>query len=148
MTVTWRHYIWSPPRPATSGEIEALEQHWGVVLPDDYKSALSLYQGMSPRPNAFDVGRGENVIAALLLISPDEQHRAYSLMDTYARLKPHFPHGLYPFAVTGTGDYVCFDYRKSARDPKIVFYFSEESGEEAIYPIAASFSDLLKRLHD
>jgi hypothetical protein len=103
---------------------------------------------MSPRPNAFDVGRGENVIAALLIISPDEQQRAYVIMDTYAHLMAHVPHGVYPFAVTGTGDYVCFDYRESTRAPKIVFYFSEESGEAALHQIADSFSDLLAQLHD
>jgi hypothetical protein len=148
MNVTWRNYLWSQPRRAAPGEIESLEKHWGVILPDDYRNALAQYQGMSPRPNAFDVGRGESAIAALLIISPDEQHRAYLLTNTYAHLKAHVPNGIYPIAVTGAGDYVCLDYRESAHTPKIVFYFSEESGEEALYPIADNFSDFLARLHD
>jgi hypothetical protein len=103
---------------------------------------------MSPRPNAFAVGEGENVLAALLIISPDEQQRAYSLVDTYELVKSHVPDGIYPFAITGTGDYICFDYRESSHAPKIVFYFSEESGEAALHQVAASFSDLLAGLHD
>jgi cell wall assembly regulator SMI1 len=148
MTVAWRNYVWNQPHPALPDEIASLEEWWGVSLPDDYKQVVMLHQGMSPRPNAFDVGKGENVIAALLIISPDEQQHAYSIKGTYAQVKPHVPDGIYPLAVTGTGDYVCFDYREAAHFPRIVLYFAEESGEEAIYPVADSFSDLLARLHD
>ncbi|MBN1206995.1 MAG: SMI1/KNR4 family protein [Myxococcaceae bacterium] len=148
MSVTWRQYLWNEPHPASPDELASIERQWGVTLPDDYKTIISTHQGMSPRPNTFDVGRGENVIAALLLVSPDEQHRAYSIKDTYTQVKPHVPEGIYPFAVTGTGDYLCFDYRESAHVPKIVFYFTEDSGEEALYPIANDFSGLLARLHD
>jgi hypothetical protein len=148
MTVTWEYYLWSEPHLATPDEVASIERQWGVTLPNDYKAIISTNQGMSPCPNAFDIGRGENVIAALLLITPDEQHRAYSITGAYDQVKPHVPDGLYPFAVTGTGDYLCFDYRQSAHAPKIVFYFAEESDEGAIYPIANDFSDLLAKLHE
>jgi hypothetical protein len=129
-------------------EIASLERFWGVTLPDDYKRVISMHQGMSPHPNAFNIGRGENVIAALLIISPDEQQRAYSIRDTFTQVKPHVPHGIYPFAVAGTGDYVCFDYRDSPHAPKIVFYFAESAGAEALSPLAQSFSEFLEKLHD
>jgi hypothetical protein len=148
MTMAWKNYIWAQPRPAKPDEIASLEQFWSVTLPDDYKRVVSMHQGMSPHPNAFTIGRGENVIAALLIISPDEQQRAYSITGTYTQIKPHVPHGIYPFAVTGTGDCICFDYRGSLRSPKIVFYFSESADEESLYPLAQSFSDLLAKLHD
>lgn len=148
MSVTWKNYIWAEPRPATPDEITSLEEFWGVTLPYDYKQVISMHQGMSPHPNAFTIGRGENVIAALLIISQDKQQRAYSITDTYSQVKPHVPDGIYPFAVTGTGDYICFDYRGSPHAPKIVFYFSESASEAALYPLAQSFSDLLARLHD
>jgi hypothetical protein len=148
MAVTWRNYIWTQPHPAKPDEIVSLEQFWGVTLPDDYKRVISMHQGMSPHPNAFTIGRGENVIASLLVVSPDSQQRAYSIADTYMQVKPHVPNGIYPFAVTGTGDYICFDYRGSPHAPKIVFYFSESASEEALHPLAKSFSDLLTKLHD
>jgi hypothetical protein len=70
------------------------------------------------------------------------------MKDTYTQVKPDVPNGIYPFAVTGSGDYICFDYRSSPHEPKVVFYFSEDAGEEAIHPLAESFSDLLTKLHD
>jgi hypothetical protein len=148
MPVTWKNYIWSQPRMAKPDEFASLEQAWGVTLPDDYKDVVSMHQGMSPQPDAFTIGRGEDAIAALLTISPDEQQRAYSMADTYAQIKPHVPRGVYPFAVTGSGDYLCFDYRESPQAPKVVFYFTESAGEDAFYPIAESFSDLLAKLHN
>jgi cell wall assembly regulator SMI1 len=148
MAVIWKNYIWNQPRFAKPEEIASLERSWGVILPNDYKEVISMHQGMSPYPDALNIGKGEDAIAALLIISLDEQQRAYSMKDTYAQVKPHVPSGVYPFAVTGSGDYICFDYRSSPHEPKVVFYFSEDAGEEAIHPLAESFSDLLTKLHD
>lgn len=103
---------------------------------------------MSPRPNVFDIGTSDNALAALLIISPDEHQRAYSITDAYVQTKPHVPGSIYPFAVTGTGDYVCFDYRESASVPRVVFYFAEESGDDAIYNVASNFTEFLNGLHE
>ncbi len=78
----------------------------------------------------------------------DEEHRAYSITDTYETLKGHVPRGVYPFAITSNGDYFCFDYRRSKPLPWVVFWFTEASGEGEFTPVAESFSELLTKLHD
>ena len=87
-------------------------------------------------------------MCALLTISLDEEHRAYSMTDTYEALKEHLPQRVFPFAVSSNGDYFCFDYRQSGLSPRIVFWFTEASGEDAFLSVAVDFFDLLMKLHD
>jgi len=148
MTVTWDKYVWDSPRPATLHEVEALEKEWGITFPDDYKSIVMRYQGMTPIPYVLDIGSRDNVICELLTVSVDEQRRSSALSHVYQRIKHLVPAGIYPLAGTGTGDYICFDYRTSAKAPKVVFYFTDALGEEAIHPVAGSFTDFLSMLHE
>lgn len=150
MTVRWRPRIWEEPHPATTLEVEALERSWGVNLPDDYKSVAMIHQGMMPEPHVIDIGKGNNVVCELLTISEseDERLRIYSMADTYDLVRPHIPANVYPFASTGSGDFICFDYRSSPEAPKVVFYFTEAPGEDALFPVADSFTEFLAKLHD
>lgn len=148
MAVTWENYVWDSPRPATLDEVEALEQEWGISFPGDYKRVVMEHQGMTPTPYAIDIGRSNNVICELMTVSVDEQQRSYAMRHVYPLIKNLVPAGIYPFAGTGTGDYMCFDYRASATAPKVVFYFTDFLGEEALYPVADSFTDFLSKLHD
>lgn len=148
MNVTWETYIWDSPRPASSGEVESVEREWGVKLPEDYKHIAIIHQGMSPHPCVLDVGRTNTAVSELLTLSVDPDRRNYAMLHAYPIIKPLVPAGIYPFAGTGTGDYICFNYRTSATAPKVVFYFTEALGEDAIYPVADSFTDFLSKLHD
>ncbi|KFE67245.1 hypothetical protein DB31_8598 [Hyalangium minutum] len=108
------------------------------------------YQGMTPFPDVIDIGKGNTVVSELLTISEseDEDLRIYSMADTYELIKDHVPQGIYPFAGTGAGDFICFDYRSNPYAPKVVFYFTEEAGEQAIHVVANSFSEFLSKLHN
>jgi hypothetical protein len=90
------------------------------------------------------VGSATSPICAFLTISEDESSRTYSIRDAYTRLNPHIPSGVYPFALIGGGEYVCFDYRDAPGQPRIVFVTVETD----IHPIAPSFSGFLEKLHD
>jgi hypothetical protein len=70
------------------------------------------------------------------------------MSEVYKSIQPHVPQGIYPFAATGAGDFICFDYRRSSNAPAVVFYFAEAEGEEAIYPVADHFTEFLSKLHD
>jgi cell wall assembly regulator SMI1 len=148
MAVTWERYVWDLPRPAANHEVESLEREWGVKLPADYKTVAMEHQGMTPIPYVIDVGTGDAVVCELLTLSRDEKRPNHSMSHTYRLIKPLVPAGIYPFAGTGNGDFICFDYRASPESPSVVFYFAELTGEEAVYPIAESFTDFLSRLHD
>jgi cell wall assembly regulator SMI1 len=144
MPVRRVNYLWDEPHPANAQDFEQLEFRWGVRLPDDYKSIAAFHQGMSPEPSVFNVGRGANMFNVLLTVSPNAEREEYSAMSTFELLKPHLPNGIYPFAGTPGGDYVCFDYRASPEQPKIVFVTVEAD----IHPLADGFTEFLGKLHD
>ncbi len=144
MAVRWLNHLWREPHPATPDEIESLERQWGVRFPEEYKRVISNHQGMIPEPCVFDVCEGTDVFNTLLTVCEDEQWQAYSARRTFEALKPHVPTGIYPFADTPGGQYICFDYRTAPVQPKIVLVTVETD----IYPIADGFSEFLDKLHD
>lgn len=91
---------------------------------------------MAPDPCVVDTDRGNVVMPELLTISESEEFRAYFMSDTHKLIQPHVSAGIYPFASTASGDFLCFDYRNSLSAPRIVSYFTEASGEETIHPVA------------
>ncbi len=144
MNVCWMNYIWDEPRPAAPHELEQLEREWAVQLPEEYKKVVAMYQGMRPEPGVFNIGRSENVFNALLTIIEDPNRKAYSALYAFNILKPHIPAGIFPFANTPGGEYLCLDYRNSPGQPRIVLVTVETD----IYPVVDSFSELLDKLHD
>jgi len=144
MALRWKPYCWKEPRPVAPQEIERLERQWGVKLPEEYKHVASAYQGMTPEPCAFDVGDGNDVFNALLPIIGDEEARVCSVREAHETLEPHLPAGIHPFANTPGGEFICFDYRDSPEQPKVVHV----SVELSITPVAESFRDFLESLYD
>jgi cell wall assembly regulator SMI1 len=144
MTVRWLGHLWQEPHPATPDEIGALEREWGVRFPDEYKKIVSNHQGMTPEAPVFDVDQGTDVFNTLLTLHEDESWQAYSMRGASEALEPHVPTGIFPFADTPGGQYICFDYRNTPAQPKIVLVTVEMD----VYPIANSFSELLEKLHD
>lgn len=144
MLVRWVNYLWDEPHPAISQDFEQLESHWGIRLPEDYKSIAATYQGMSPEPGVFNVGKGASVFNVLLTVVEDSERPVYSVMSAYEVVQPHVPEGIYPFAETPGGEYLCFDYRGSPDQPKVVLV----TVEMFIYPVANSFTEFLANLHD
>lgn len=66
------------------------------------------------------------------------------MRKNYEVLKPHIPKGIFPFAETPGGESICFDYRSSTTQPKIVLV----TVETFIYPISDNLTDFLNGLHD
>ena len=144
MDIRWEGYVWKEPRPVSSSDIEQFEARWGVELPGDYKRLIAAHQGMTPEPAVFKVGRGANVFSVLLTVTRDEAYPSYSIEDSYALIRPHVSSGIFPFGKTPGGEYLCFDYGNSSRQPRIVLV----SVDMAVYPVAGSFQELLAGLHD
>lgn len=144
MTLQWKPYVWDDLHPASAQELAQLEQRLGVSLPESYKEVVARYQGMTPEPAVFNVGRGTSVFNVLLTVVEDAKRRVYSVMRSYEIVKPYVPEGIYPFASTPGGEYLCFDYRGSPSQPKVVYV----TVEMFVYPVANSFTELLAGLHD
>jgi hypothetical protein len=144
MTLAWRPYLWKEHRPVPPEAFEALERRWGLALPEDYKQILSSHQGMIPQPSGFNVGKALTSMSALLTLTEHEQWPEYSIIHTYEDTRHYIPDRVYPFAVTPGGEFLCFDYRASPHQPKVVFVTVE--GE--LHPVADSFTEFLSKLHD
>jgi cell wall assembly regulator SMI1 len=145
MAFQWIPYIWDEAHPATHQEIEQLQHRLGVTFPKAYKETVAQYQGMTPHPAVFNVGRkSSNVMSVLLTIVEDEKWPTYSVMHSYEVMKPHVPTGICPFGETPGGEHLCFDYRASPDEPSIVLVTVEMD----IYPVADSFNAFLAGLHD
>jgi hypothetical protein len=142
--IRWKPYVWDTPRPATPYEASLLEQQWGVKLPEEYKRLISTNQGMTPHPCIFDAGKLKDVMSVLLTIITDPDKKAYAIRDSYSILKPHIPSGIYPFAMTPGSEHLCFDYRASPEEPKIVLVTVDMN----VHPVADSFNEFMAKLHD
>jgi hypothetical protein len=144
MTLSWEPYLWDEPRPAPPEGLEAIERRWGVDLPPEYKEIVSSCQGMTPRPSAFNVGRAVTSLSVLLTITEHENWPEYSVTHTYEDTRHFIPTGVYPFALTPAGEFVCFDYRGAAHQPRVVLV----TVEGTLHSVADSFADFLAMLHD
>jgi len=141
--VQWEPYLKGVPNFIDREQIDILERQWGVILPESYKQVVSRYQGMSPEPGVFNVDQGDDVFCVLLTIEPYEGKETYSVQKVHQVLKPHVPAGIFPFAKTPGGEHLCFDYRASTNQPKIVLV----TVETWIFPVAESFEALLDGLY-
>jgi len=144
MSLRWRSYLWKEPHPVLPGELERLEATWGIRLPDEYKQLVSLYQGMTPIPNSFNIGRSSNALSVLLTVTKHPEHETYFIQHKYELFRPHIPPRIYPFGDTPGGEPICFDYRESLEEPRIVLV----STEAQVYPVAHSFQEFLEGLYD
>ena len=142
--MSWKPYIWDAPRPADPREIALLEQEWNVTLPSEYKKLISTHQGMTPSPCIFNVGKAEDVMSVLLTLITDPSRESYSIRDSYRILKQHIPAMILPFAMTPGSEHLCFDYRDSPVEPRIVLV----TVEMHVHPIAYGFSEFLAQLHE
>lgn len=144
MLVRWEPYVWEAARLVDPHELELIERQWGVHLPSDYRRLVLKYQGMSPEPSAFNLGSGRDVFCVLLTVSTDEERDEYSLRHVYGIIDPHVPIGIFPFALTSGGEFLCFDYRASPEHPAVVLV----SVEMLIHPVAGCFGDFMASLYD
>ncbi|HSP79832.1 MAG TPA: SMI1/KNR4 family protein [Myxococcaceae bacterium] len=145
MSVRWKKYLWDEPRPATPRDIARIEQAWGVALPEAYKQVIATHQGMVPVPSTFRVGSVSDSMGPLLTLGPDPRWgSAYCALDIHEQFKSFLPEGVYPFATTPGGEYLCFDYRDAAGEPRIVFM----TVEARLLPVADDFARLLQTLYD
>ncbi|REG23323.1 SUKH superfamily protein [Archangium gephyra] len=143
MKIQWVPYLWTEPHPVDSQMLDRLEQQWKVKLPDLYRELVTTYQGMGPEPCAFNVGTGNDAFSVLLIVSAESEKKAYSVNEAHRILEPHVPVGISPFALTPGGEYLCFDYRNSPEQPRVVLVTVEMS----IHPVADDFASFMNGLY-
>jgi len=142
---TWENHVWDHAVPASEAEIRSVEQALGIRFPEDFRQIAMIHQGQTPRPNVFTVGNDASVFNNLFIFRDEPE--ADSFLKVYDLDKRYAPAGVYSFATDPGGNRIGFDYRASPDAPSIVFYDTEQEGDEAITFLAASFTEFLDSLY-
>jgi len=146
MKILWEDYVWDKYIPLTGLEIEKVESSLNVQFPDDYKSVVIKHQGQTPVQCCFKVNDNYIVVFNTLFHFNDGESKTYNIIKNNNIASEFLPEMIIPFADTAGDDFVCFDYRSG--EVKVVFASHERSGEEAIIPIANSFTEFLSMLYE
>lgn len=143
-----KELAWFDPGQAVSGEELALaERRLNVKFPPDYAHVVLLHSGAcNPDQCEFeywDVGRRKvGNFGALLGVRQSQSSNIFEVIDN---IGDQLPVGVLPVVDTGSGDFVCLDYRKS-EVPVIAYFAHERTGEGAIVPLANTFAEFLDLL--
>ncbi|MCP5304348.1 MAG: SMI1/KNR4 family protein [Chromatiaceae bacterium] len=137
-------------QPLREELVEGVEKIVQFELPAEYVECVQKYHGAQPKHGRLEINAGgqpwEIGFGALLTLDPLESNenviQALSVLRKVHRIGASY----LPFAVGGGGDYLCFDYSSGESEPKVVFWFHELEAEEAIFPVANSFGELLAML--
>lgn len=91
------------------------------------------------------LGLRRSSVGCFLSIGPSDD----SLLDAFKNPPEFFPSKVLPFAVTGNGNYICFDYREdsSTDNPTIIYWDHEEPEGKDISFIAKNFDDFINMLY-
>lgn len=119
-------------------------------LPSDYVECVKHFHGGQPKHDSLTIEAGGSAwgigFGALLTLDPLESNEnvieALSTLRNYHDVEDCY----LPIVVGGGGDYLCLDYSENKKQPKVVFWFHELEGSEAIFPVANSFTELLSML--
>jgi hypothetical protein len=125
-----------------------------VSFPPSYRQVVAEHQGMQPEPDLFDfVEDGEpteSVMGPLFhFLDGDDPSDLpdYHIVANYRLKRQALPARVIPFSQDPGGNAIAFDYRDHASEPAVVFVDHESDDDEGIWPVAATFSDLLELLH-
>jgi cell wall assembly regulator SMI1 len=130
----------------TSEELARVQAQLGVFLPADYSDLVMKHDGASnPRESEFAYAdRGRTRIGNFGALLSVRQVRGENVFATLNDLGEQLPQGIIPVVATGSGDFICFDYR--AGKPSVVYFAHERVGEDAILQLAPTFGEFLDSL--
>ncbi|WP_373231865.1 SMI1/KNR4 family protein [Cohnella sp.] len=128
--------------------ISLVEKKLDIEFPSDYVDVALKYHGGSPSLEIFQIsGHGKAVFGYLLSYDPDSSNY---ILEVYNDIIDRLPDKkVIPFANDPFGNFICFDYRKDADNPSIVFWEHEiafDSSDLSLLYVASSFSELLEML--
>lgn len=146
MDVTWTDFDLRNAPLAAEESIRKAEAQLGVRFPPDFVEVARRHQGAAPTPAAFPLADGSSSVFNNLLHF-EKSPQATNIVNTRLDLEHLLPEGVIPFGVDPGGNYLCFDYRTSPDRPAVVFWAHDMPGGDT-QRIAASFSELLQKLHD
>jgi hypothetical protein len=128
--------------PSTDAVL-ATEQAIGQHFPEAYKALVARYGGASPEVGVFSYEDEESAISEFLDIEPlDGLH---SVARYVGRSIGGIPAGIVPFARDANDCLICFDYRLSPSQPRVVVFDPHDRSTKFV---AESFEEFLDMLHE
>lgn len=137
-----------PGERLSSDELANAQMQLGVFLPADYSSVVLKHDGGSnPDECSFDyVVDGRKRVGNFGMLLSLRKTSSENVFETIENLGEQLPQGVIPVVDTGSGDFVCFDYR--AGTPSVVYFAHERPSDKAIIPLTASFAEFVERLRE
>ncbi|MCB5190295.1 SMI1/KNR4 family protein [Methylobacillus arboreus] len=128
-------------------QIDATEQQLEVKFPPDYISVVKDHSGASnPDECEFRYIDKERVrignFGTLLSLCNEQPN---NVLEVIENLGDQLPKKIVPIIETGSGDYICFDYRIE-KIPFVIYFSHERLNEEAIIPLTQTFTEFLENL--
>ena len=138
--------------PLETGELENLEKQLRIEFPVVFKELLHVHNGEGIEgKELYKTKTGEErVFSRFLKFNKTPKYEGFleELNDLVKYHKPSFPKkGVYPFSRTGGGDYLCLDYRKNKKEPKVVYFTHDTFYGEEYETIAESFDEWFESLY-
>ncbi len=149
MKINWDNYIWDDTNLDGLEKLPDFEKKTGIKFPIEYLEIITKHQGKTPEPSIFKIGdKFTTVFNTLYHFSSDEDNDFCNLEKRYESLKENYSDKIIPFGDTPSDDSICFDYRESANNPKIIYIIHELSGDESVKFVADSFTEFLDMLYE
>ncbi len=107
--------------PQSISEVETI---FGIKFPQDYKKIVLEHNAATPSPNTIDTKRETGkAFGEILNFNLDAKENIISL---YEELKSKIPNNVFPIAIDPGGNFLCFDYRESEDNPKVLRWDHEQ----------------------
>ena len=145
-------FIFTQP-PVSAAAIRAFEQSTGVTIPPEFVDLMSgPANGARPTPqDTFDVPTRRNnesdSVGHFLTLSADDGREASTLADAFDSLKGRIPDQTIPIATCGCGDELLL-YWTGPRQGQIWIWDHEDEGQDNLYHVANSLTELLDSLYE
>ncbi|WP_312368438.1 SMI1/KNR4 family protein [Stenotrophomonas sp.] len=139
-----------PGQGASESEVSELEGAIGLRLPKDFTEFVIKNAGASnPDESEFDIAdlNGKIIVGNLGFVLPISSVGGESVAGALSDLSSQIQSGLVPVIGTGSGDFVCLDFR-SGCGASVTYFFHERSGVGALVPLSSTFTDFLNTLRE
>lgn len=137
-----------PGKELSLEELANAQVQLDVYFPTEYCDLVLKHDGGSnPDECSFEYVLGERTrVGNFGMLLSLRKTSSENVFETIENLAEQLPLGVIPVVDTGSGDFVCFDYR--AGQPAVVYFAHERVDDKAIIPLAASFREFLDSLRE
>jgi SMI1-KNR4 cell-wall len=152
-------YTMDPIPPPSKQYIDGMEKWYRIKLPKDYLTFIRQDNGGRPHNRCFDTQNNAKVIDRFMPIMDDPNSHPFGYCEVgvvWSQISDRMGNGpddygskMLPIVGLEFGDYVCFDWRRSPKEPEVVLWDHEQSRPRKaphIEIIAKSFTEFLGKL--